>query len=109
MIAPWYVMAYTKLDRIAWRHGYALALHGSMARDLDLVAVPWTDDADSAEKLLGAFIRFIVSKGDISYGKAKEYRATVKPHGRKAYSLPIGYEGHYIDLSIMPCRKYKNT
>ena len=26
MISPWYTMAYIPLERIAWRHGYALAL-----------------------------------------------------------------------------------
>lgn len=104
MIAPWYVMAYTKLDRIAWRHGYALALHGSMARDLDLVAIPWTDDADNPEKLIAAFCRFIVSNGNIEL-KPKAIQPTQKPHGRLAYVLPIGHGGHYLDLSIMPRQK----
>lgn len=102
MIAPWYVMAYTKLERIAWRHGYALALHGSMARDLDLVAIPWTEDAGSPEKLIEAFRRFIVTKADVNL---KVGKATQKPHGRQAYVLPVGHDGHYIDLSIMPRQK----
>ncbi len=101
MIAPWYVMAYTKLDRIAWRHGYALALHGSMARDLDLIAVPWTDDADAPEKLLESIRRFIVA------GAGKNVSTQIpmphkKPHGRIAYAFPVGYDGHYLDVSIMP-------
>lgn len=25
--------------------GYAIGLHGSMKRDVDLIAVPWTDEA----------------------------------------------------------------
>lgn len=106
MIAPWYVMAYTKLDRIAWRHGYALALHGSMARDLDLIAVPWTEDAAPPEKLLKAFINFVKGQSKI---KIKYYvsQVTQKPHGRIAYSIPIGHEGHYLDVSIMPRIKKK--
>lgn len=102
MIAPWYVMAYTKLERLAWRHGYCLALHGSMARDLDLIAIPWTDDADSPEKLLASFSRFIVNKAKVTY---KIGKPTPKPHGRLGYVLPIGHEGHYLDLSIMPRSK----
>lgn len=31
--------------------GYALAVHGTLARDCDLVAAPWTDEAWSAERL----------------------------------------------------------
>lgn len=99
MIAPWYVMAYTKLDRIAWRHGYALALHGSMARDLDLVAIPWTEDADSPDKLIAAFVRFIVSKSDVDIQTPIPAK---KPHGRLAYTIPIGHGGQYLDISIMP-------
>lgn len=99
MIAPWYVMAYTKLDRIAWRHGYALALHGSMARDLDLVAIPWTDDADDPEKLIQAFVNFVKLKAAVNIQMPV---AVKKPHGRIAYAIAIGHEGHYLDVSIMP-------
>lgn len=99
MIAPWYTMAYVKLTRIAMRYGYALALHGSMARDLDLIAVPWTEDAADPKKLLKAFARFIALKSDVSYPVPT---AGEKPHGRKAYSFPIGHNGHYLDVSIMP-------
>jgi len=92
-------MAYTGLERLAWRHGYALALHGSMSRDLDIVAIPWTDDADGPEKLISSFRRFVIGKGKVNFTVGKP---ASKPHGRKAYVIPIGYEGHYLDLSIMP-------
>ncbi len=102
MIAPWYAMAYVGLDRIAWRHGYALALHGSMGRDLDVIAVPWTDDADDPKTLVAALSRFIARRALVDY---KISAPSKKPHGRLAWSLPIGFDGHYIDLSIMPRRK----
>lgn len=102
MIAPWYAIAYIKLERLAWRHGYALALHGSMARDLDLIAIPWTEDADTQEKLIGAFVRFIVTKTAI---EMKPPMPTKKPHGRLAYSIPIGHDGHYLDVSVIPPRE----
>lgn len=99
-------MAYTKLERIAWRHGYCLALHGSMARDLDIVAIPWTEDAATPEKLIAAFCQFIVTKANVSN---KPPMPTLKPHGRLAYALPIGYEGHYLDVSIMPRKQPKKS
>jgi hypothetical protein len=105
MIAPWYVMAYAKLDRIAMRHGYALALHGSMSRDLDLIAIPWTDDAADPEKLLKAIDRFVMEKTtsvNRHGNKLGNFYATKKPHGRLAYAIHIGHDGHYLDLSIMP-------
>lgn len=106
MIAPWYVMAYVGLERIAHRHGYALALHGSMGRDLDILAVPWTEDADSPDKLLKAFFRFVKGKSKVTV-KFYASSGTIKPHGRLAYSIPIGHDGHYLDVSIMPLVKSK--
>lgn len=104
MIAPWYAMAYTKLDRIAWRYGYALALHGSMSRDLDLVAIPWTEDAESPEKLVEAIRRFVITKTDV---KLKIAPPKIMPHGRLSYIIPVGFgDNIYFDLSIMPRRKH---
>ena len=99
MIAPWYVMAYTGLERIAWRHGYALSLHGSMARDLDLIAVPWSDDADNPEKLIAAFVRFVISKSDVHISSPVPVN---RPHGRLSYIVPIGHGDQYLDVSVMP-------
>jgi len=98
MIAPWYAMTYNKLDRIAMRYGYCLALHGSMGRDFDLVAVPWVDDAESPEKLLKAFCRYIGGETV----KLTPSSATKKPHGRKAYVIYCGHDGQYFDISVMP-------
>ena len=103
MIAPWYAMAYIKLYRIAWRYGYALALHGSMSRDLDLVAIPWTEDAESPEKLVEAIRKFVIAKTDVNLKIAPP---KTMPHGRISYIIPVGYgENFYFDLSIMPRSK----
>lgn len=103
MLAPWYAFAYAKLDRIAHRHGYALALHGSMARDLDLIAVPWTEDADPPEKLLRSIARFITAGAkDIRYDVP---HASKKPHGRLAYTFPLGMSDQFLDVSVMPLQK----
>lgn len=104
MIAPWYMMVYVKLERIATRHGWNLTLHGSMARDLDIVLIPWTEDAEPEEIVLNAFEKFV--KGTSYYKQSKKHggklHATEKPHGRIAYSIYIGTGGQYLDISIMP-------
>lgn len=78
------------------RHGYALTVHGTMARDLDLVAIPWTDDAEPSEKLIKAFCRALKDRR-VAYQLPVK---TPKPHGRTAYTFPLS-DG-YIDLSVMP-------
>ena len=78
--------------------GYALLLHGSMSRDLDLVAVPWTDAAVPAEDLVEAIrAKFQCWIGGVEVKGGRDG----KPHGRMAWSLMLG--GHaFIDLSVMP-------
>lgn len=73
--------------------GYAVAVHGSMSseRDLDLIAVPWTDDACEPAHLLHELeTEFVL--GD----QAK------KPHGRLAVVLHGVAGFKYADLSIAP-------
>ena len=50
-----YCCIYGELQRIAWENGYSLAVHGSMERDFDVVAIPWTEAAISAEDLITNF------------------------------------------------------
>ena len=90
---PWrFAYLYADLVMLARNVGYSLALHGSMARDLDLIAVPWTDDAVSAQDLA-----HVIAEGT---GRAlSDFHE--KPHGRLAWVIQLG-GGPYIDLSVMP-------
>ena len=93
--APTYAAAmYPELAAIARKHGYALAVHGSLARDLDLIAIPWTLEADDpkqvVDEILAAFSVTLV-------GGVGE-----KPHGRIAYALSVGWGHCAIDLQFTP-------
>lgn len=83
---------------VAREHGYALAVHGSMLRDLDLIAVPWTAEASPAEDLAEGLREGVG-------GSWKPYDTngsrSAKPHGRRVWSIHFG-GGCYIDLSVMP-------
>lgn len=51
--APIYAACcYPDLAEIARGCGYALAVHGSLARDFDLIAIPWADVVESHDALL---------------------------------------------------------
>lgn len=92
---------------VAYRCGYALAVHGSLKTDIDIIACPWRDSAISAESLaekLRQTIEVIVGIARIREGDEKP---TQKPCGRLAwsfYTTPKEQEhmGPYIDLSVMP-------
>lgn len=93
-------LALPRLIFAARQHGYALAVHGSRARDLDLIAVPWTELAADADALIAAVkdaASFATGWGHITNGGAREQ----KPHGRVAVTILASPEVH-IDLSVMP-------
>jgi hypothetical protein len=95
-----YVALYPMLQQIAKRHGYALAVHGSLHRDFDLIAVPWVEEASDALTLIRAF-----KKATRTVTHHEDCAPTQKPHGRIAYSLHVtnsGMYGGYLDISVMP-------
>lgn len=96
--APVYAAAlYPQLARIFVDNGYALAVHGSLARDFDLIAVPWVASPSRPSKVLKEitttfWIRVI--------GKP-----TKKKHGRVAHTISVGHGNCAIDLSFLPVKK----
>lgn len=52
-----YMSVYPKLRQIAIDNGYTLALHGSMTRDLDLIAIAWTEKAIESKQLIVEFLK----------------------------------------------------
>lgn len=101
------------LQEIAREHGYALATHGSMATDLDLIACPWTAEATDAETLAEAMREYLHGYFPPSSRKFQGEWTIVpnpedKPHGRRAWCIhcsPSETPVHspcYIDLSVMP-------
>lgn len=100
---PWpaiYTWIWTALIEAGRRQGYAMALHGSMARDLDVIAAPWTDEAGSEDDLLGEIQGVLEIYLDDEHKKHPHFHS-MKPHGRSAWTLMLG-GGAHIDLSVMP-------
>lgn len=95
-----FAMLYQMLAREARAKGYALALHGSMGRDLDVIACPWTEEAIPAEELVEALRAAI--DGFIVKNHSDEWKPAQKPHGRRAWVIHLTGSGTYIDLSVMP-------
>lgn len=87
----------------AKEHGYAIGVHGSLRRDLDLIAAPWREDASGADTLAAA-----IHHAACGFTQSK-YQWEQKPAGRVAVSMPICWthrhgvlsDGH-IDLSVCP-------
>jgi len=86
---------------VARGQGYALAVHGSLARDIDVVAIPWTEEAVDAPALVAAIVAEVERVNGHAYMRDRDANPTEKPHGRRAWSIHLG-GGPYIDLSVMP-------
>jgi hypothetical protein len=90
-----------KITEAARLCGYAIGVHGSMRRDLDLIAVPWVAEYKNIDQLATAI--HIAACG----ASNKEYQWEKKPNSRLATCFPICFPSWdepslgYIDLSVI--------
>jgi hypothetical protein len=92
--APMYCALYPELATIAREHGYALAVHGSLQRDMDLICIPWVEQPSEPKDVVAA----ITSKFSIrTIGEPNTTH-----HGRERWTVSIAFGECFIDLSFMP-------
>lgn len=97
-LEAFYQSVLPKMQWAARQCGYALGVHGSMRRDMDLIAAPWVPDHCDHRTLLHALQS--AACGIVSSHYAQPgYDA--KPCGRRAYTFAIGMHA-IVDVSIMP-------
>ena len=95
----------------AKEHGYAIGVHGSMRRDLDLIAAPWREGASDPDTLAHA-----IAMAACGITRSGAYDWEQKPAGRAATCIPICWthrhgvssDGH-IDLSVAPVTQPNTT
>lgn len=118
-----YAFYFEQIKEIGLDFGYNIVLHGSMNRDLDLIAIPWVETTGDVEKmidlvaeLIGGVIMMVGRTVDNPDGN----RYSVTHHGRRQYVININrdikfkYNGvvtkieefsdpqYYIDISVIP-------
>jgi len=113
-----YAYYFEALKEIAKEHGYNLVVHGSMNRDLDLIAIPWVDDPKDEMEMINAMSQYM--NGWTSDSKSI-FLNNVLPGGRNAYVIQLNRGGYmntgtglhekpefledpqyYIDISVTP-------
>lgn len=95
---PFYAAGlYPKLAELFRSHGYALAVHGSVGTDFDLIAVPWVDEAGDPTDIIAACL------AKFAFDKIPDQtKATPKPHSRCAYKLHMSFGDCSLDISFTP-------
>lgn len=93
-----YAVLYQSMRKAALDCGYALALHGTMQKDMDLMAMAWVEDAKPVKDLIEALDDCV---GGTVWKDFKWKHMTKKPHRREAYNITIMGD-YFIDLSVIP-------
>jgi hypothetical protein len=91
---------FPKMVQVARKLGYAIAIHGTQTRDIDIIAVPWIKNAKAPRTLIKAICGCGKFEGHFVVEK-HNWKPTQKPHGRLAYVIYVAGKNTYIDLSIM--------
>jgi hypothetical protein len=92
--ALWEDIRYAAMDC-----GWAVALHGSLARDMDIIAMKWVEDCTDAQTMIDTIISRCFEDNFLAKTFTKCSK-DVKPHGRICYSIPI-WGNHYLDISLI--------
>lgn len=103
-LEAFYLSILPQIKAAAKTCGYAIGVHGSLRRDLDLIATPWVDEFSDKETLARAIHKAACGLESASYKWEK------KPQGRLATCFPVCWtwvekpmilsNGH-IDLSVV--------
>ena len=92
--APIYAACcYPDLAEICRTYGYALAIHGSLARDFDLVAIPWSENTATPQ--------VVVKRIAEAFAVHEIGEPEIKAHGRICYTLSWMGEA-FMDFSFTP-------
>ena len=111
-----YAMFYAQLKDIAEHYGYNLLIHGSMNRDLDLVAVPWVDNPRPEVDMINDMFEYLT--GMKSETPKDSFAFSVLPGGRHSYVINLNRgdrngewvrfmdEEYYLDISVFNSIQY---
>ena len=92
--APVYASIYHELAEVARSFGYTLAVHGSLSKDFDLIAVPWVEGAASPEA--------VIAEIEDQFALKATGGLVLKPHGRLCQTMVFAGGDTFLDLSFMP-------
>lgn len=92
--AAFYAAMWNDFRQAAMDKGWALGLHGSLANDMDIMAMPWTESATDMHKMIDA-IRDCFTDSDCI-----NVHMSLKPNNRAVFTLSI-WADFYLDINVI--------
>jgi hypothetical protein len=103
-----YAVCFPKMQEIARDMGYNLVIHGSLNRDFDLIAIPWSFTPSSHIELITSLDEFL--NGSIRYPDPemfeRGYMYSKLPGARSSYVINLYRGGYYYGRSDSGERLY---
>ena len=95
--AAFYACMWEDFRNKAMDCGWALGLHGSLNSDMDIMAMPWTNEAVSADELIENLGNLFT---DNPFHRVLKSLVNEKPNGRIVYTIPI-WSDFYLDINVI--------
>lgn len=92
-----YACMYEDIRQCAMDCGWAVALHGSLASDMDIMAMPWVDNAVSFKEMVDRVSK-LFKDNELSSQYVITYNE--KPYNRVVATIPI-FADFYLDISTI--------
>lgn len=99
--AAFYACMWDDFRQAAMDCGWALGLHGSLNSDMDIMAMPWVEDAKPADEMIDHLISTCFGESDWARPPHfKKTRPGFKPNNRIVYTIPI-FADFYLDINVI--------
>jgi hypothetical protein len=95
--ASFYASIFDDLRKAALDCGWALGLHGSLASDMDIMAMPWTEDAKPVQEMIQALSDCFTGSPWKDHHIVPHYD---KPNNRVVYTMSI-FADWYLDINVI--------
>ncbi len=92
-----YACMYEDIRQCAMDCGWAVALHGSLSSDMDIMAMPWVKNAVTFKEMVNRISK-LFKDNDTSSQYVITYNE--KPHNRVVATIPI-WSDFYLDISTI--------
>ena len=95
--AVFYASLWQDLRNAALEKGWALALHGSLASDMDIMAMPWVDNASTDGEMIESI------KNCFTAAECINVEVSEMPNNRRVFTVSI-WADFYLDINVIkPC------